>query len=116
MEFINTGVQHKKVAVCYEFGKQLVVDEVDLASPKVDEIRVKISATSSITPMFFWSGMTGGKLPTLAGHESAGIFAEAGAGVINVRPGDWVGLRCCAHAGIDLSFDDWLTVLGFVPD
>jgi len=39
-------------------------------------------------------------MPILAGHESAGIIAEAGAGVINVQPGDWVVaslLRSCGY-------------------
>ncbi len=35
-----------KAAVCREFGKPLVIEEVTLAKPQASEMRVKISATA----------------------------------------------------------------------
>ena len=35
-----------KAAVCREFGKPLVIEEVNLAEPQASELRVKILATA----------------------------------------------------------------------
>ena len=35
-----------KAAVCYEFGKPLVIEEVNIDPPKVGEVKVKIAATA----------------------------------------------------------------------
>jgi S-(hydroxymethyl)glutathione dehydrogenase/alcohol dehydrogenase len=35
-----------KATVCYEFGKPLVVEEVDPAPPKANEVKVRILATA----------------------------------------------------------------------
>lgn len=35
-----------KAAVCYEFGKPLVVEEVDLDPPGKGEVKVKVAATA----------------------------------------------------------------------
>ena len=35
-----------KVAVCYEFGKPLVVEEVEIDTPRANEVKVRTVATA----------------------------------------------------------------------
>ena len=35
-----------KAAVCYEFNKPLVIEEVTMRPPQADEVRVKVAATA----------------------------------------------------------------------
>ena len=35
-----------KAAVCYEFGKPLVIEELSLRPPRSDEVKVKVAATA----------------------------------------------------------------------
>jgi len=35
-----------KAAVCYEFGKPLVIEELSLRAPRSDEVKVKVAATA----------------------------------------------------------------------
>ena len=37
-----------KAAVCREFGKPLVIEEVTLAKPQAGELRVKIAAATTV--------------------------------------------------------------------
>ena len=80
-----------KAAVCHEFGKPLVVDEVALDSPRGAEIRVKISACAIChSDILFAEGAWGGDLPAVYGHEAAGAVEEVGPSVTRVKPGDHV--------------------------
>ena len=80
-----------KAAVCREFGKPLVIEELSLAKPGPGELRVKIVATAIChSDISFADGAWGGPLPAVFGHESAGIVEEVGAGVTLVKPGDHV--------------------------
>jgi hypothetical protein len=42
----NCPEKRMKATVCYEFGKPLVVEEVDPAPPKANEVKVRILATA----------------------------------------------------------------------
>lgn len=93
-----------KAAVCYEFGKALVVEEVDLAPIKRDEVRVKVVATAVChSDIHLIRGDLGdvlGGVPVIAGHESAGYVEEVGEDVTSVKPGDHVVtsvLRSCGE-------------------
>jgi S-(hydroxymethyl)glutathione dehydrogenase/alcohol dehydrogenase len=78
-----------KAAVCYEFGKPLVVEEVKIDPPQQGEVKVKIAATAVChSDIHFIRGELGGKPPCVAGHESAGYIEEVGPGVTSVKPGD----------------------------
>ena len=80
-----------KAAVCYEFGKLLVIEEVTLDAPKANEVRVKIAATGIChSDLHLIGGEWGGTVPVIAGHESAGVVLEAGPGVTQFLPGDRV--------------------------
>ena len=35
-----------KAAICYEFGKSLVIEEVDIDPPQKGEVKVRLSATA----------------------------------------------------------------------
>ena len=93
-----------KAAVCYEFGKPLVVEDIDIDPPQAGEVQVRLAATAICHSDVHlirgdwdqWSTQP----PLVAGHEAAGLVAEVGAGVSSVRPGDPVVvslLRSCGR-------------------
>ena len=89
-----------KAAVCYEFGKPLVIEEVDLESPQANEVRVKISACAIChSDIHYMDGAWGGKLPAIYGHEAAGVVAEIGPGVSLTKPGDPVVVTLIRSCG-----------------
>ncbi len=90
-----------KAAVCYEFGKPLVVEEVEIAPPHTGEVKAKIAACAIChSDVLCIRGAWGGETPVVAGHEAAGIITEVGHGVTSVQPGDRVVvslLRSCGR-------------------
>lgn len=90
-----------KAAVCYEFGKPLVVEEVTLDPPRQGEVKVRLAATGVChSDIHHIRGEWGGDLPVVVGHEAAGIVEEVGEGVTRIKPGDTVVtslLRSCGH-------------------
>ncbi len=90
-----------KAAVCREFGKPLVIEEVNLASPGAGEIRVKLAACAlCYSDIHYAEGAWGGQLPAIYGHEAAGVVEEVGEGVNAFLPGDHVVvtlIRSCGH-------------------
>ena len=93
-----------KAAVCYEYGKPLIIDELEIDPPQQGEVKVRLAATAICHSDVHlvrgeWATDDGG-LPVVAGHECAGIVEEVGEGVTHVRPGDHVVmslLRSCGH-------------------
>ena len=81
-----------RAAVLEEFGKPLVVQEVDLADPKAGEVLVRLVACGVChTDLYTASGADpSGYSPTVLGHEGAGVVEEVGEGVTSVAPGDHV--------------------------
>jgi S-(hydroxymethyl)glutathione dehydrogenase/alcohol dehydrogenase len=81
-----------RAAVLEEFGKPLVVQELDLAPPSRGEALVKVHACGVChTDMYTWSGVDpSGYAPTVLGHEGAGVVEAVGEGVASVKPGDHV--------------------------
>jgi Zn-dependent alcohol dehydrogenase len=78
-----------KAAVCYEFGKPLSVEEVDLDPPQEGEVRVKVAVTAVChSDLHCISGEIPGPVPGVPGHETSGWVDEAGKGVTSVKPGD----------------------------
>jgi S-(hydroxymethyl)glutathione dehydrogenase/alcohol dehydrogenase len=90
-----------EAAVCREFGKPLVIEEIELAEPGEDEIRVRLAACAIChSDVYFMDGAWGGALPAVYGHEASGIVEKIGPGVSNVAPGDHVVvtlIRSCGH-------------------
>ena len=90
-----------KAAICYEFGKPLVVQEIEIDPPQMGEVKVKIAACAICHSDIHWiRGEWGGETPLVAGHEAAGTITEVGSGVLNVQIGDRVvvsNLRACGR-------------------
>src|SRR6187551_168450 len=94
-----------RAAVLEEFGKPLVVQEVELADPKAGEVLVRLVACGVChTDLYTASGADpSGYAPTVLGHEGAGVVERVGEGVSSIGPGDHVvtlfspQCRECAH-------------------
>lgn len=90
-----------KAAICYEFGKPLVVEEVTIDPPQAGEVQIKLAATAIChSDIHLLRGEWAGAVPVIAGHESSGTVEAVGAGVSTVQPGDRVVvslLRSCGR-------------------
>ncbi len=93
-----------KAAVCYEFSKPLVIEEVVVDPPQAGEVKVQVKAVAICHSdvhlvrgdWINWSSNP----PVIAGHEAAGIVTEVGADVTRTRVGDSVAvslLRSCGR-------------------
>ncbi|KAF5751333.1 alcohol dehydrogenase 1-like isoform X1 [Tripterygium wilfordii] len=81
-----------KAAVAWEAGKPLVIEQVEVAPPQVNEVRLKILFTALChTDVYFWEakGQTP-VFPRILGHEAGGIVESVGEGVTDLKPGDHV--------------------------
>ncbi|MFC1944103.1 Zn-dependent alcohol dehydrogenase [Chloroflexota bacterium] len=99
-----------KAAVCYEAGKPLIIEDVDIEPPRKDQVTVRLAATaichSDISQL---KGDWNLAFPIVGGHESAGYVEEVGEDVTTVNPGDHVVVSglvycgkcfyCCTGAG-----------------
>ena len=89
-----------KAAVCYEFNKPLVIDELQIDKPHKGEVKVRMATTAVChSDIHFICGDMGGKTPFVPGHESSGYIDEVGAGVTSVKPGDPVVLSLLRSCG-----------------
>src|SRR6187402_3052792 len=81
-----------RAAVLEEFGKPLVVQELDLAEPRAGEVLVRLVACGVChTDLYTASGADPtGYAPCVLGHEGAGVVERVGEGVTLVRSGDRV--------------------------
>jgi S-(hydroxymethyl)glutathione dehydrogenase / alcohol dehydrogenase len=81
-----------RAAVLEEFGKPLIVQEVELAEPGPGEVLVRLQACGVChTDMYTASGVDpSGYAPTVLGHEGAGVVERCGEDVSLVRKGDHV--------------------------
>ncbi len=89
-----------KAAVCYEFGKPLVVEDIKLDPPKQGEVKVKLAATAVChSDIHVFNGDLPGQTPMVGGHESSGYVEELGEGVTGFKKGDPVVLSLLASCG-----------------
>jgi len=89
-----------KAAVCYEIGKPLVVEEVDILPPEPGEVKVKLAATAVChSDIHLFKGEIPGTLPVVGGHESAGYVDEIGEGVVGLEKGDPVVVSLLSSCG-----------------
>jgi len=81
-----------RAAICWEPGRPLEVDDVELDGPRAGECLVRLVATGVChTDAYTMSGRDPeGRFPVVLGHEGAGIVEEVGPGVASLRPGDHV--------------------------
>lgn len=79
-----------KAAVCYEFGKPLVIEEVDLDPTAKNDVKIRmVAAAICHSDIHAIKGEHGPcPLPAIPGHEVAGYVEEVGEEVTYVKPGD----------------------------
>jgi len=89
-----------KAAVCYEFGRSLAIEEIDIAPPQAGEVKVKLAACAIChSDIHYIEGAWGGVLPAVYGHEAAGVVTEAGPHVSLVKAGDDVVVTLIRSCG-----------------
>uniref|UniRef100_A0A8P4G658 Enoyl reductase (ER) domain-containing protein n=2 Tax=Dicentrarchus labrax TaxID=13489 RepID=A0A8P4G658_DICLA len=81
-----------KAAVAWEPNKPLVIEEIEVAPPQANEVRIKIVATAVCHSDLYHllESMHKDGFPTVLGHEAAGIVESVGPGVTEFQPGDKV--------------------------
>jgi Zn-dependent alcohol dehydrogenase len=80
-----------KAAVLREFNKTVSIEEVNLAPPKEREVLVKTVYTGFChSNLGFIIGKVDFGLPSVIGHEAAGVVEEVGPGVTSIKKGDHV--------------------------
>ncbi|MGG1684416.1 Zn-dependent alcohol dehydrogenase [Pseudalkalibacillus sp. NRS-1564] len=88
-----------KAAVMTGLGAPLEIQEVELASPKANEVLVKIAATGVCHSDLNAVQDPSTPFPTILGHEGAGTVVEVGPNVKTVKPGDKVALSWVPYCG-----------------
>jgi S-(hydroxymethyl)glutathione dehydrogenase / alcohol dehydrogenase len=91
-----------RAAVLEEFGRPLVVQDVELAEPKEGEALVRLAACGVChTDMYTASGVDPtGYSPCVLGHEGAGVVERVGEDVISLKPGDHVITLFAPECGV----------------
>src|SRR5574338_768125 len=80
-----------KAVICREWNKPVVVEEIDVESPRRGEVMVQIKACGVChSDLSGTNGTIPLPPPTVLGHEAAGIIAEVGEGVTDIAVGDTV--------------------------
>lgn len=90
-----------KAAVLRELNKPLEIEEVQISKPAPREVLIRpVAAGVCHSDLHFADGSYPFPLPTILGHESAGIVEQVGSDVTYVKPGDHV-ITClsafCGH-------------------
>ena len=90
-----------KAAVLHEFNTPLIIEEVELAEPRANEVRMHmVSSGVCHSDLHIVEGGIPVNLPIICGHEGAGIVAEVGPGVTRVSVGDRAVLSWVAPCGL----------------
>lgn len=78
-----------KAAVAWEANQPLTIEDIEVAPPKENEIRVKILATAICHTDAYTLGNHDpeGKFPCILGHEGAGVVESVGPNVTEFQPG-----------------------------
>lgn len=80
-----------KAAVLHEVNQPLTVEEVTLQKPKAREVLVRTAyAGLCHSDLHFIEGLYPHPLPTVPGHEVAGVVEAVGSDVTYLKPGDHV--------------------------
>jgi Zn-dependent alcohol dehydrogenase len=93
-------MQTIKAAVCHEFGQPLVIEEIQLADPRMGEVEVTLDAVAIChSDISYAEGAWGGQLPAVYGHEAAGVISALGEGVNGFEIGDSVVVTLIRSCG-----------------
>jgi S-(hydroxymethyl)glutathione dehydrogenase/alcohol dehydrogenase len=80
-----------KAAVCRAFGAPLLIEDLLIAPPGPGEVAVAVRACAIChSDIHAAEGSWGGELPTVFGHEAAGVVREVGPAVEGIAAGDHV--------------------------
>jgi S-(hydroxymethyl)glutathione dehydrogenase/alcohol dehydrogenase len=90
-----------KAAVLREVNKPLVIEDVKIGKPKAHEVLIRTAAAGVChSDLHFQNGTYPAALPSVLGHESAGVVEAVGSEVRTVKVGDHV-ITClsafCGH-------------------
>ena len=90
-----------KAAVLHEVNTPLVIEDVPVSKPKSREVLVRTAACGVChSDLHYIEGKYAAPLPTVLGHEAAGVVEAVGSEVRHFRPGDHV-ISClsvfCGH-------------------
>ena len=89
-----------KAAVLREVGAPLQVEEVPISKPGPHEVLIRAAATGVChSDLHFIEGHYPTPLPTVLGHECAGVVEQVGSEVRTVKPGDHVVTCLSAFCG-----------------
>ena len=89
-----------RAAVLTEVNKPLQILDLEQEGPKAGEVRVQVKAAGvCMSDYHIMNGDWPLPLPMVLGHEAAGIVAELGPGVTNVKKGDHVIFSFRPHCG-----------------
>ena len=89
-----------KAAICYEFNKPLVLEDVTLSEPGKTDVKIRLAATAIChSDIHDCKGEMPGGTPFIGGHESAGYVDKVGDSVTYVKPGDTVVVSLLASCG-----------------
>lgn len=82
-----------RAAVLHEVGTPLAVEEIELAPLGDHDVRIKMSASGVChSDLSVQNGSIPFMVPTVLGHEGAGVVTAVGSSVTRVAPGDHVVL------------------------
>ncbi len=94
------SVRNVRAAVMSQVGRPLTIEEVDVSSPIRREVLVDVVATGLChSDLRFLEGSFPHHLPTILGHEAAGVVREVGPEVSEVVPGDHVVMSLSVFCG-----------------
>lgn len=90
-----------KAAVLFEAGQPLSIEDVSVAAPGPREVLIRTAAVGVCrSDLHFVDGAYPHAMPTIPGHEAAGVVEAVGSAVTTVKPGDHV-VTClsvfCGH-------------------
>jgi len=89
-----------RAAVCPGIGTPLEVVDVELQAPKVGEVKVRLGASGVChSDLSIRNGTLLAPLPSVLGHEGAGVIEDVGEGVENLAPGDHVVISWVPQCG-----------------
>jgi S-(hydroxymethyl)glutathione dehydrogenase/alcohol dehydrogenase len=89
-----------KAVVCRELNKPVTVEEIQIEKPKRGEVMVRLVASGVChSDLSVTNGTLPVPLPTVLGHEGAGIVEEVGEEVTRVKRGDPVILSWVPSCG-----------------
>ena len=102
----------KAKAVVLTARNEYSVQEIELDNPKADEVRIRMVATGLCqSDMSVINGKLPMPTPVVLGHEGAGVVAEVGENVTNVKVGDHVitsFIPMCGECYFCLHQEPWL--------